>query len=107
MTFDLASVWTAEGAAGAALFIGFILGVLQSLAPFIPSTGTARNWIIGVLSVGLVGIAASQTGQTPGVANVFGAAIITLGIYSAATAAHAAGTTSAVAVAPTAAKPVE
>jgi hypothetical protein len=106
VTFDLNSVWSAEGAAAAALLIGYVLGVVQSLVPAIPSTGVARNWIIGVLAVGLVALAASQSGQTPAVGNVFGAALIALGIYSAATAAHIAGTASATSVS-TSAKPLE
>lgn len=90
--FDLQSIWTAAGAAAAAVVVGLIFGFLQSVIPGIPSTGTVRNWVLAILSAGLVILAALASGAKPEAGNVFAAFLTFLGVYLAATTAAAGGT---------------
>lgn len=94
--FDLNSIWTSAGGGAAAVIVGLIFGFLQSVIPGIPSTGTVRNWVLAILSAGLVVLAAFASGATPDAGNVFAAFLTFLGVYLAATAASVGGTAVAV-----------
>lgn len=100
MNFDLQSIWTAAGAAAGAVIIGYLLGFLQSVAPFLPSTGVFRNWMLAALSGGIVLLAALTSGHTlsepNAVANVFGGLLVFIGLYNASKNAHGAGEATAV-----------
>ena len=91
MEFDLQSIWTAAGAAAAAVVVGYLFGFLQSAIPGITSSGTVRNYALIVLSAGLVALAAVTSGAQPEVGNVFSAVLVAIGIYNAAKNAHGAG----------------
>jgi hypothetical protein len=95
MTFDPQSIWTAAGAAGAALVVGYLFGFLQSIAPFLPSTGTVKNWVLAVISAGVVALAAVTSGASPDPVNVFAAGLVFVGIYQAASKTHEQGVASA------------
>jgi hypothetical protein len=100
MEFTLQSIWTTTGAAAAVLVIGYVFGFLQSVAPFIPSTGTLRNVVLTAITGALVVLAALDSGKTVDdpdfIANVIGGIIVFLGLQRMAIAASDAGTVSAV-----------
>lgn len=95
MDFNLQDIWTAAGASAAALVIGYIFGFVQSAAPFLTNSGTLRNYVLIVISAGLVLLAGATSGHTlsdpNAVANVFGGFLVFLGLYNAAKNAHGAG----------------
>lgn len=103
MDFDLQAIWTTAGASAGVLVIGYLFGFLQSVVPFIPSTGTTRNWVLVILTGGLVGLAAVTSGKTLNdpdvVANVFSGILVFVGLYRMALSASDAGTTTAVSTA--------
>lgn len=95
MDFDLQTIWTASGAAAAAVVVGFLFGFLQSAIPAVTASGAFRNWALIGLSAGIVLLAAATSGKTlddPNVVgNVFGGLLVFIGIYNAAKNAHGAG----------------
>ena len=93
--FDLQSIWTAVGVSAFAVIVGYILGYVQSVAPFLPNTDIFRNVAISVLSAAGVVAAAITSGASPNPENVLGAIIVFIGIYNAAKNAHGAGTVTA------------
>jgi len=101
--FDLQAIWTTAGAATAVLIVGYVFGFLQSVAPFIPSTGNWRNIILSVICGGLVLAAAIGTGKTledpDAIQNIVGGAIVFLGLQRMAVAASDIGTQNAVSTA--------
>lgn len=100
MEFNLQAVWTTTGAATAVLIIGYVFGFLQSIAPFIPSTGTIRNIVLTIITAAIILAAALDSGKTledpDALQNVVGGIIAFLGLQRMAIAASDAGTLSAV-----------
>jgi len=107
MSFDPQSIWTAAGAAGAALVVGYLFGFLQSVAPFLPSTGTVKNWVLAALSAGVVALAAVTSGAAPDPTNVFAALLVCVGIYQAASKTHEQGVATALRMASSLASPMK
>lgn len=95
MEFDITTIWTATGMAAAALVVGYVFGFLQSVVPFLPTSGVFRNWVIAAISAALVVLAALGTGKTldnPNlVTDALGGVLVFIGIYNAAKNAHGAG----------------
>lgn len=100
MEFDLQTIWTGAGLSAAAVIVGYVLGFLQSVAPWLPSSGVFRNWTIAIVSAFLVvlaGITSGRTLEDPNVVgNLFGGFLVFLGLYNAAKNAHGAGEATAV-----------
>lgn len=100
MDFDLQSIWTASGAAAAAVVVGFLFGFIQSAVPGITNSAVVRNWALIAISGAIVLLAAATSGKTledPNVVgNVFGGVLVFIGIYNAAKNAHGAGEATAV-----------
>lgn len=100
MNFDLQSIWTAAGAAAAAVIVGYLFGFVQSAVPSFTNSATVRNWALIVFSAGLVLLAGLTSGKTLSdadvVANLFGGLLVFIGIYNAAKNAHGAGEATAV-----------
>lgn len=95
MEFDLQAIWTTAGAATTILIIGYIWGFLQSIVPFIPTTGTVRNIVLTSITAGLVvlaGVASGKTLEDPAVVtNVLSGFIVFLGLQRMAIASADAG----------------
>jgi hypothetical protein len=101
--FDLQAIWTTAGASIAVLAIGYIFGFLQSIAPFMPSTGTVRNWVLAVITGAMVILAGLTSGKTlddpAAIGNVFSGFLVFVGLYRMALSASDAGVTTAVSTA--------
>ena len=99
MEFDLQAIWTTAGASAAVLLIGYIFGFLQSVIPFLPSTGVFRTWTLTIITVGIVILAAVTSGHTldepNAIGNLFSGFIVFLGLQRMAIASSDAGTTTA------------
>ena len=91
MTFDLQSIWSAEGLATAAIVVGLLFGFIQSAVPQITNSGTFRNWALIVLSGLIVGAAAVASGAQPSIENVIAGVLVFIGLYNAAKNLHGAG----------------
>lgn len=106
MDFDISTIWTATGMAAAALVVGYVFGFVQSVLPFLPTSGVFRNWVIAVIAAGLVAIAALDTGKSLDsptlIADVLGGLLVFIGIYNAAKNAHGAGEATALRTVPSA-----
>ena len=100
MDFDLQGIWTTAGASAAVLLIGYIFGFLQSVVPFIPTTGVFRTWTLTLITAALViaaGIATGKTLDDPNaIGNVFTGFLVFLGLQRMAIASSDAGTTTAI-----------
>ena len=98
--FDLQAVWTTAGASAAILVIGYVWGFLQSIVPFIPTTGNLRNVVLTALCAALVLVAALDSGKTlddpDALTNVFGGFLVFLGLQRMSIASADAGTFTAV-----------
>jgi hypothetical protein len=100
MEFDLQAIWTTAGASAAILIIGYIFGFLQSVVPFLPSTGVFRTWTLTLITAGIVLLAAMTSGKTledpNAIGNVFSGFLVFLGLQRMAIASSDAGTTTAI-----------
>jgi len=100
MEFDLQALWTTAGASTAILIIGYIFGFLQSVVPFLPTTGVFRTWVLTLITAGLVVLAAVTSGKTlddpNAIANVVSGFLVFLGLQRMAIASSDAGTTTAI-----------
>lgn len=100
MEFDLQAIWTTAGASAATLVIGYIFGFLQSVVPWLPSTGVFRTWVLTGITAGLVILAAVTSGKTlqdpNAIGNVFTGFLVFLGLQRMAIASSDAGTTTAI-----------
>ena len=100
MEFDLQAIWTTAGASAGVLIIGYVFGFLQSVVPFLPSTGVARNWVLSILTAAMVilaGVTSGKTLEDPNViGNLFGGFLVFVGLYRMALSASDAGVTTAV-----------
>lgn len=100
MEFDLQAVWTTAGASAAILIVGYVWGFLQSIVPWIPTTGTVRNVVLTATCAGLVILAGIDSGKTledPDViTNLFTGFVVFLGLQRMAIASADAGVITAV-----------
>lgn len=100
MEFDLQAIWTTAGASAAVLLIGYIFGFLQSVVPWMPSTGVFRTWVLTAITAALVILAAVTSGKTlddpNAIGNVFSGFLVFLGLQRMAIASSDAGTTTAI-----------
>ena len=100
MEFDLQAISTTAGASAAVLIVGYIFGFLQSVVPFMPSTGVFRTWVLTAITAGMVLLAALTSGKSlddpNAIANVFSGFLVFLGLQRMAIASSDAGTTTAI-----------
>ena len=100
MEFDLQAIWTTAGASAAVLIIGYIFGFLQSVVPWMPSTGVFRTWVLTAITGAMVILAALTSGKTlddpNAIGNVFTGFLVFLGLQRMAIASSDAGTTTAI-----------
>ena len=100
MEFDLQAIWTTAGASAAVLIIGYIFGFLQSVVPWMPSTGVFRTWVLTAITGAMVILAALTSGKTlddpNAIGNVFSGFLVFLGLQRMAIASSDVGTTTAI-----------
>lgn len=100
MEFDLQAIWTTAGASAAVLIIGYVFGFLQSVVPFLPSTGVFRTWTLTLITAAIVILAALTSGHTleepDAITNVVSGFLVFLGLQRMAIASSDAGVTTAI-----------